>query len=174
MANRVVVTICGEDYTFVAEESPSYMQKVGAYVGDKMDEVLNKKSGMLGISGVSSDDRDVTAASREGNPRAKLAQDILEYQIAKYIGGYMVALGGCNAIVFTAGLGENQAAHRAVVGEYLSFLGVKIDPQLNKATVLGKEGKISAPDSSIEVFVIPTNEELVIARDTKELVEKLS
>ncbi len=140
----------------------------------EMDEVLNKKSGMLGISGVSSDDRDVTAASREGNPRAKLAQDILEYQIAKYIGGYMVALGGCNAIVFTAGLGENQAAHRAVVGEYLSFLGVKIDPQLNEATVLGKEGKISAPDSSIEVFVIPTNEELVIARDTKELVEKLS
>ena len=139
----------------------------------EMDEVLNKKSGLLGISGVSSDDRDVTAANQAGNPRAKLAQDILEYQIAKFIGGYMVALGGCNAIVFTAGLGENQASHRMAVGKYLSYLGVKIDEALNEEMIHGREGKISAPDSSIEVYVIPTNEELVIARDTRYLVEKL-
>ena len=139
----------------------------------EMDEVLNKKSGMLGISGVSSDDRDVTEARNAGNPRAKLAQDILEYQISKFIGGYMVALGGCDARGFTAGLGENQAAHRAAVGEYLSYLGVKIDEKLNQEMIRGREGKISAPDSKMEVYVIPTNEELVIARDTKELVGKL-
>ena len=139
----------------------------------EMDQVLNKKSGLLGISGVSSDDRDVTKAAAEGNQRAQLAHDILEYQISKFIGGYLVALGGCDAIVFTAGVGENQSHHRQVVGEYLKFLGVKIDPELNEKMVLGKEGKISTPDSSMEVYVIPTNEELVIARDTKALVEKL-
>ena len=139
----------------------------------EMDEILNKKSGLLGISGVSSDDRDVTKAAAEGNQRAILAHDILTYQIAKFIGGYMVALGGCNSIVFTAGVGENQSHHRQVVCDYLSFLGLKIDPQLNEQMVLGKEGKISTPDSTIEVWVIPTNEELVIARDTKALVEAM-
>ena len=138
-----------------------------------MDQILNKKSGLLGISGISSDDRDVTKARNEGNERAKLAQDILEYQISKFIGGYLVALGGCDAIVFTAGVGENQASHRAAVCEYLSFLGVKLDPALNEEMVRGKEGKISTPDSTMEVYVIPTNEELVIARDTKALVEKM-
>ncbi len=148
------------------------MEKEGLSPAE-MDQILNKKSGLLGISGVSSDDRDVTAARKEGNPRAKLAHDILEYQISKFIGGYMVALGGCDAIVFTAGVGENQSAHRWEVGKYLEFLGVKLDEELNTSIVLGKEGKISTPDSRIEVYVIPTNEELVIARDTKALVEKL-
>lgn len=137
----------------------------------EMDQILNKKSGLLGISGVSSDDRDVTAAADEGNKRAILAQEILEYQISKFIGGYMATLGGCDALVFTAGIGENQPKHRAAVGNYFSFMGVKIDEKLNEEMIRGKEGKISAPDSSIEVFVIPTNEELVIARDTKALVE---
>ncbi len=139
----------------------------------EMDQLLNKKSGMLGISGVSSDDRDVTEAARAGNKRAILAHEILEYQISKFIGGYFVALGGCNALVFTAGIGENQPAHRAAVCKYLSFLGVKVDEERNKEMIHGKEGKISTPDSSIEVYVIPTNEELVIARDTKALVEAL-
>ena len=112
-----------------------------------MDQILNKKSGLLGISGVSSDDRDVTKAAAEGNERAKLAHEILEYQISKFIGGYMVALGGCDAIVFTAGVGENQSHHRQVVGDYLKFLGVKIDPQRNEEMVLGKEGLISTDDS---------------------------
>ncbi len=138
----------------------------------EMDQLLNKQSGMLGISGVSSDDRDVTAAANQGNPRAKLAQDILEYQISKFIGGYMVALGGCDAIVFTAGIGENQPRHRSSIGKYLSWLGVKIDEQVNEEMVRGKEGLISTPDSSMKVYVIPTNEELVIARDTKALVEE--
>ena len=139
----------------------------------EMDQVLNKKSGLLGVSGVSSDDLDVTNARKEGNARAKLAQDILEYQVSKFVGGYMVSLGGCDAIVFTAGVGENQTAHRAEICKYLEFAGVKLDPQKNEEMTLGKEGEISAPDSKIKVFVIPTNEELVIARDTKALVEAL-
>ncbi len=139
----------------------------------EMDQVLNKKSGLLGVSGVSSDDRDVTTARQEGNARAKLAQDILEYQVSKFVGGYMVSLGGCDAIVFTAGVGENQTAHRAEICKYLEFAGVKLDPQKNEEMTLGKEGEISAPDSKIKVFVIPTNEELAIARDTKALVEAL-
>lgn len=146
------------------------MQKEGLTPAE-MDELMNKKSGMLGISGVSSDDRDVTKAALEGNPRAQLAQDILEYQIIKFVGGYMAALGGCDAIVFTAGLGENQAHHREVVSNAFSYLGVKLDVELNKQLVGGKEGKISAEGSSIDLFVIPTNEELVIARDTKMIVE---
>ena len=139
----------------------------------EMDQLLNKKSGLLGISGVSSDDRDVSAAADSGNPRAQLAHQILQYQIAKYISGYITAMGGCDGIVFTAGLGENQARHRKGVGEYFGYMGVKIDPDLNQEMRLGKEGKISTEDSSIAVYVIPTNEELVIARDTKALVEKL-
>lgn len=136
----------------------------------EMDEILNKKSGMLGISGISSDDREITAAVNAGDPRAILTHEILEYQISKYVAGYMAALKGCDAIVFTAGLGENQAHHREAVGDYLSFMGVKIDSAVNEATILGKEGKISTEDSKIAVYVIPTNEELVIARDTKALV----
>ena len=137
----------------------------------EMDTLLNKKSGLLGVSGISTDDRDVTKAAEEGNPRALLAHDILRYEIAKFIGGYYVALGGCDGMVFTAGLGENQAHHRQAICDYLSCLGVKLDNEKNEEMIRGKCGKISADDSSVEVFVIPTNEELVIARDTKALVE---
>ncbi len=137
----------------------------------EMDTLLNKKSGLLGVSGVSSDDRDVTKAAQEGNKRAQLAHEILQYEIAKFVGGYYVALGGCNAMVFTAGLGENQYHHREVICDYLKCLGVKLDAEKNKEMILGKCGKISAEDSAVEVYVIPTNEELVIARDTKALVE---
>ena len=169
LAGLMMGTRCGDLDPSVV----NYLQYTLNITGHQLDEILNKKSGLLGISGVSSDDRDVTKAAAEGNQRAQLAHDILEYQISKFIGGYLVALGGCDAIVFTAGVGENQSHHRQVVGEYLKFLGVKIDPELNEKMVLGKEGKISTPDSSMEVYVIPTNEELVIARDTKALVEKL-
>ena len=103
-----------------------------------MSEMLNKKSGMLGISGVSSDDRDVTKAAREGNPRAILAHEMLEYEITKFIGAYAAALNGCDVIVFTAGLGENQAHHRQVIGDGLTYLGVKIDPQLNEEMIKGQ------------------------------------
>lgn len=136
----------------------------------EMDNLMNKKSGMLGLSGISSDDREITAAAKAGNERAILTHEILEYQITKFIAGYMAALGGCDAIVFTAGLGENQAHHRREIGNAFAYMGVKIDEEKNKEMVLGKEGKISTDDSSIDVFVIPTNEELVIARDTMDIV----
>lgn len=140
---------------------------------EDMSNMLNKESGLLGISGISNDDRDISDAVVNGNKRAKLAHDMLEYQITKFIGGYMAALKGCDAIVFTAGLGENQASHRQVVCDNLSYMGVKIDKELNNMMVAGKEGKISTPDSKIDVYVIPTNEELLIARDTQDIVNKL-
>ena len=150
--------------TFIAEKE--------GFTPSEMDTLLNKKSGFLGISGVSSDDRDVTAAAESGNARAQLAIDILEYQILKYIGSYTAALGGVDAIVFTAGIGENQCSHRINVCNNLAYMGVKVDPELNAKAVRGVEGKISTPDSTVDVFVIPTNEELVIARDTMALVQK--
>ena len=150
--------------TFIAEKE--------GFTPSEMDTLLNKKSGFLGISGVSSDDRDVTAAAESGNARAQLAIDILEYQILKYIGSYTAALGGVDAIVFTAGIGENQCSHRINVCNNLAYMGVKVDAELNAKAIRGVEGKISAPDSAVDVFVIPTNEELVIARDTMALVQK--
>lgn len=150
--------------TFIAEK-----EHISPY---DMDTLLNKKSGFLGISGVSSDDRDVCAAADSGNKRAQLAIDILEYDILKYIGSYTAVLGGVDAIVFTAGIGENQSSHRENVCHQLEFMGVKIDDELNRKAIRGVEAKISTPDSSIDVFVIPTNEELVIARDTMALVTK--
>ncbi len=150
--------------TFIAEKE--------GFTPSEMDTLLNKKSGFLGISGVSSDDRDVTAAAESGNARAQLAIDILEYQILKYIGSYTAALGGVDAIVFTAGIGENQCSHRINVCNNLAYMGVKVDAELNAKAIRGVEGKISTPDSTVDVFVIPTNEELVIARDTMALVQK--
>ncbi len=138
----------------------------------EMNDLLNKKSGLLGVSGVSSDDRDVSKAEEEGNPRAALAHEMLYYQIAKYIGQYWVAMGGCDGICFTAGLGENQPALREAVCGYLSFLGVKLDKEINDA-LHGRTAKISTCESSIPVYVIATNEELAIARDTKAIVEAL-
>ncbi len=151
----------------------TYIEEKENLTPQQMSDILNKKSGLLGISGVSSDDRDVTKAAAEGNTRAKLAHEILRYEIEKFIGGYYVALGGCDVMIFTAGLGENQAHHRQVICDDLASLGVKIDPELNNKMILGNEGKISTEDSKIEVYVIPTNEELVIARDTQAIVSKL-
>lgn len=151
----------------------TYIADIEGYSADEMSDLLNKKSGLLGISGVSSDDRDVTKAAKEGNERAILAHEMLTYEIEKFIGGYYVALGGCDVIVFTAGLGENQAHHREVICNNLACLGVKIDSKLNNDMVGGKEGLISTDDSKIDVYVIPTNEELVIARDTKAIVESI-
>lgn len=139
----------------------------------EMDDILNKKSGMLGVSGISSDDRDIMKAEVEGNPRAILTHEILIYQIIKQIGAYAAAMNGVDCIVFTAGLGENQSNLRYNVCRGLKYLGVKVDAEVNDKTVGGKEGKITTFDSQIPVYVISTNEELVIARDTKEIVEKL-
>lgn len=139
----------------------------------QMDEILNKKSGILGISGISSDDRDISEAELNGDEHAHLTHEMLYYQIAKYIGQYYVALGGCDGIVFTAGLGENQPQLREKVCEYLEFIGVKIDKEFNASAWHGVTGTLSTPDSTIPVELIATNEELVIARDTKDIVEAL-
>ncbi|MCL2486259.1 MAG: acetate kinase [Oscillospiraceae bacterium] len=135
----------------------------------EMTDMLNKRSGMLGVSGISSDDRDLVAAAEAGNQRAILTHKILEYQITKFIGGYVAALGGVDAIVFTAGIGENQYTHRAAVCRKLRYLGVKIDEGRNMSS-RGVEVELSTSDSKVKVFVIPTNEELVIARDTMKLI----
>jgi len=139
----------------------------------EINDILNKKSGMLGISGVSSDDRAILKAAQEGNKRAKLAHEMMIYQITNYLGAYNAILQGCNAVIFTGGIGENQWMHREKICNNLKFMGVKIDSELNKSMVAGKEGKISSENSSIDVYVIPTNEELAIARDTLTLLSNM-
>ncbi len=137
---------------------------------DEALNVLNKKSGVLGMSGVSSDFRDVEKAAKEGNHMAAVALDAFRYRVAKYIGAYVAAMNGVDAITFTAGVGENDAYTRAfIVENYLGYLGAKIDPERNK--VRGKAALISTDDSKVKIFMIPTNEELAIARDTLRLVQ---
>ena len=134
---------------------------------DEVLTIMNKKSGLLGISGKSSDCRDIDALSEAGDPNAKLAQEMLVYGIKKYIGSYAAAMGGVDIICFTAGIGENNAALRAAVIDGLEFMGAKIDPEKNKTR---SEAVISSDDSKVTVCVIPTNEEIMIARDTLDLV----
>lgn len=135
-----------------------------------ISNLLNKKSGVLGVSGVSSDMRELEAAVAEGNPKAILAEKMYFYRIKKYIGAYAAALGGVDVILFTGGVGENQASCRAGVCEGLEFMGVKLDAEKNK--VRGEEAIISAADSKVKVVVIPTDEELLIASDTMDIVGK--
>lgn len=130
--------------------------------------ILNKKSGVLGLSGVSSDFRDLEKAAEEGNERAKLAVEVFAYRVARYIGSYVAAMNGVDAIAFTAGLGENDKNVRINVSSYLEYLGIKID--LDKNNIRGKESIISTADSKVKVCVIPTNEELAIARETVALI----
>ena len=132
--------------------------------------VLNKKSGVLGMSGVSSDFRDLENAAKDGNADAALAREKFAYEVAKYVGAYAATLNGLDVLTFTAGVGENDGLIRAAVCEYLGYLGVKIDAEANKKR--GFENKISTEDSKVQVWVIPTNEELMIAQDTAELVKK--
>ncbi len=147
-----------------------YLQQNLGMSVEKVYDLLNKKSGMLGLTNnLSSDMRDIEDAAHSGNEIAQLALDIYVYRIAKYIGAYAAAMNGVDAIVFTAGVGENSPYVREKVCEYLGFLGVKIDRQLND--VKGLERIISTPDSKVAVLIVPTNEELVIARDTKYIVE---
>ncbi|MDR0445940.1 MAG: acetate kinase [Oscillospiraceae bacterium] len=155
---------------------PAIIEFVANHEGltrEEVFDVLNKKSGVLGISGVSSDFRDIeSAAADPSHPlsrRSQLALDVFRYNVAKYIGSYMAALGGADAIVFTAGLGENSAELREAVTDQLRGLGVTIDRDKNKAR--GKLLDITGEGSTVRVFIIPTNEELVIARDTKSIVE---
>ena len=131
--------------------------------------VLNKKSGLLGMSGISSDMRDLEDAAAEGNEDAKNAREALAYGIAKYVGGYVAAMNGVDAIIFTAGIGENDNLVREDICSYFKYLGVTIDPEANKKR--GEDIVISTPDSRVKVAVIPTNEELAICRDTVALVK---
>jgi acetate kinase len=134
-------------------------------------DVLNKESGVLGVSGVSSDFRDIEEAAEKGNERAKLALDIFDYDVKKYIGAYMAILGGVDALIFTAGLGENGPETRERILTGLAPIGITFDVEKNKFK--GQQRDITGPDSKVKVLVIPTNEELVIARDTKDIVSKL-
>lgn len=143
------------------------MNKYG-YSANEMLDILNKKSGMLGISGVSSDFRDLEEAANQGNVRAQLARDVFTYSVRKYIGSYAAAMGGVDAIVFTAGVGENDAGVRLDACKGLEFMGVKLDEDANK--IRGKEVIISAADSKVKVIIIPTDEELMIAMDTEAIV----
>ena len=136
---------------------------------DDIDVLMNKKSGVEGLSGVSSDFRDLEKASREGNERATLALEMFEYQARKIIGSYAAAMGGVDVIAFTAGIGENTDYIRAAACEGLEFMGVKIDPKMNNG--VRSEAVISADDSKVTVAIIPTNEELAIAQETEELVK---
>ena len=142
--------------------------KYGMSVDDCLT-MLNKKSGMLALSGVSSDFRDLEAGAAKGDENCRLALDKFCYEVAKYVGAYAAALNGLDMITFTAGVGENGPDTRKAVCDYLGFMGVKIDPEKNN--VRGKETLISTPDSKVQVWVIPTNEELMIAQDTAELVK---
>lgn len=137
----------------------------------EMSEFLNKKSGVLGITGISSDMRDVEAAANEGNERAVLALKMYAYRVKKYIGSYAAAMGGVDAVVFTAGVGENQTGLRADICRGLEFLGIEMDEAAN-AAARGREAVISSPSSRVKVVVVPTDEEIVIARDTQALVSK--
>lgn len=132
-------------------------------------QMLNKESGVAGISGVSSDFRDLEAAAAEGNERAQLALDMFCYRVAKYVGAYTAAMNGVDVIAFTAGIGENTKIVRQGVCDYLTFLGITIDDEANN--VKGEEKLISTPDSKVKVYVIPTNEELAICRETVEIVK---
>lgn len=135
---------------------------------DEMLNILNKKSGVLGVSGVSSDFRDLEKAAEEGNELCRLALDMFYYWVAKVVGSYAAAMNGTDAIIFTAGIGENSSSTRSAIASYFGYLGVRIDEEANKKR--GEDMVISTPDSKVTVLVIPTNEELVIARDTKKLV----
>lgn len=150
---------------------------VVSFLGEKeqlsyqeLSDVMNKKSGVLGMSGISSDFRDLGAAADKGDERAKMTLDAYAYRVAKYIGAYTAAMGGVDVIAFTAGVGENNISMREMIGEYLGFLGTKVDHEKNN--LRGEEAVISTPESRVSIMVVPTNEELAIARETVRLVSK--
>lgn len=150
---------------------PAVVQFLAGKLNVSLDEViniLNKKSGVEGISGVSSDFRDLYAASVSGNARAKIALEMFAYRVAQYIGSYVASMNGVDAIAFTAGIGENNSEMRAMIFEYLGYLGITLDKEANAKR--GEELMISTPDSKVKVYVIPTNEELAIARETLALI----
>ena len=151
----------------------TFLQEKDGWTPAETNAILNKKSGVFGISGKYSDDRDILKAAAEGDERAELAKKMLWYQIRKYIGQYIAAMQGVDAIVFTGGIGENSQPLRQNICESFGYIGVTFNAEENAKAIKGKGGELSGPDSKIKVYVIPTNEELMIARDTKEIAEKL-
>ncbi len=162
----VMGTRCGD----IDPAIVTYLMNNKNMTAEQVDNLMNKKSGVLGISGVSSDFRDIETAAEQGNKRAQLALDKFDYTVRKYIGSYAAAMGGIDILVFTAGLGENSASNRCNICKGLEFLGIEFDCLKNN--IRGIEAEISMDNSKVKVFVIPTNEELMIARDTKELTSK--
>ncbi len=170
LAGTIMGTRCGD----IDPALVTYIMEKKGYSIDEVNNYLNKKCGFLGISGVSSDCRDLEAAIAEGNHRAELAIEILKYQIKKYIGSYAAAMGGLDAVVFTAGIGENTPKIRAGALSGLEFLGIELNKEVN-ANTMGWSGvtQLSTDSSKVKVYMIPTNEELVIAQDTEALVKAL-
>ncbi len=164
LAGLLMGTRCGDIDPAVV----TFLQEKEGLSASEIDAIMNKKSGILGLSGVSSDFRDVEASAKEGNKVAEIGLNMFDYQVKKYIGSYAAAMGGVDAIVFTAGVGENNKTMRANVAAGLGFMGVKIDEEKN--AIRGEEIDISAEGASVRVLVIPTNEELAIAMETKALV----
>lgn len=163
----IMGTRCGA----VDASAVTFIQSKLGLSPSETSDYLNKKSGFLGISGISSDNRDIEEAVKHGDHRAQLTADMLTYEIKKYIGSYAAAMDGLDAVVFTGGIGENASSVREGACENMDFFGIKVDSEINKS-VKGKTAKISTPDSKVEVWVIPTNEELLIARDTLALISK--
>ncbi len=152
----------------------TYIMKKYGYTPDEMSNFMNKKCGFLGLSGISSDSRDIEAAILEGNEQALLTANVLAYQVKKYIGSYAAAMNGLDAIVFTAGMGENNPELRERVCKELSYFGVEIDMELNAKTLRQPNTvELSTSNSKVKVYVLPTNEELMIAKDTEAIVSKL-
>lgn len=151
----------------------TFLQEKEGWTPAQTNEILNKKSGIYGISGGLSDDRDILKAAAEGDERAELAKEMLWYEIRKYIGSFIAVMHGVDAIVFTGGIGENSQPLRQNICENFAYLGLTFDPEANKKAIKGVGGELSGPDSTVKVYVIPTNEELMIARDTKAIVEKM-
>ncbi|MBR6236118.1 MAG: acetate/propionate family kinase, partial [Firmicutes bacterium] len=146
----------------------TFIQKREGLEPEELDTLMNKKSGLLGIGGYS-DARDIHTAISNGDEKAKLALDMFVHRVKKYIGSYIAELNGADALVFTAGLGENDDVFRSLTCKDMDYLGIKIDEEKNKG-LRGKDADISAPDSKVKVLILPTNEELMIARDTFEIV----
>lgn len=162
----VMGTRCGD----IDPSITTYISEKENLSAEQMNEIMNKKSGVLGISGISSDFRDIEAAAEEGNERAQLALKVFAHKVRAYIGAFIAEMNGLDALVFTAGVGENDIAMRDIICNDLGNLGIKLDLVKNK--IRGKEAIISRDDSPVTIMLIPTNEELMIARDTVDIVEK--
>ena len=164
LAGIMMGTRCGDIDPYI----PLHIMKYQRKTVDEVNDLLNKQSGMLGLSGFS-DNRDVEAKYLAGDEKAKTAMEVYVHTIIRFIGSYIAVLGGVDAIIFTAGIGENSPLLRKMLCERLSYLGIKLVDEANNKR--GEEIEISTPDSKVKVFVIPTNEELVIAQDTVELTK---